>query len=136
MASLTQWTLAVLVTQLCPVLGDPMDCSPPGPLCPWDSPGKNTGVGCHALLQEIFPTPGWNPGLPHCRQILYCLSHQESPSMDMDLDSLVPPGEGPGGLLCCSPRGCEESDTTEWLNSNSKRLLNNKIQNGKYTELN
>ena len=32
-------------------------------LCPWDSPGKNTGVGCHALLQGIFPTQGWNPGL-------------------------------------------------------------------------
>ena len=32
-------------------------------LCPWDSPGKNTGVGCHALLQGIFPTHGWNPCL-------------------------------------------------------------------------
>ena len=41
--------------------------------------GKNTGVGCHALLQGIFPTQGSNSGLPHCRQILYCLSHQESP---------------------------------------------------------
>ena len=48
-------------------------------LCPWDSPGKNTGVGCHFLLQEIFPTQGSNLGLPHCRQILYCLSHQGSP---------------------------------------------------------
>ena len=38
--------------------------------CPWDSPGKNTGVGCHALLQGIFLTQGSNPGL-HCRQILY-----------------------------------------------------------------
>ena len=45
-------------------------------LCPWDSPGKNTGVGCHALLQGIFPTREQNPGLPHCRQILYCLIHQ------------------------------------------------------------
>ena len=45
-------------------------------LCPWDSPGKNTGVGCHALLQGIFPTQGL--GLLHCRQILYCLSHQGS----------------------------------------------------------
>ena len=35
--------------------------------CPWDSPGKNTGVGCHALLQGIFPTQGLNPGLPHCK---------------------------------------------------------------------
>ena len=38
-----------------------------------DSPGKNTGVGYHALLQGIFPTQGQNPGLPHCRQILYYL---------------------------------------------------------------
>ena len=36
-------------------------------LCPWDFPGKNIGVGCHFLLQEIFPTQGLNPGLPHCR---------------------------------------------------------------------
>ena len=48
-------------------------------LCPWDSPGKNTGVGCHALLQGIFPTQGSNPGLTHCRWILYLLSHQGSP---------------------------------------------------------
>ena len=48
-------------------------------LCPWDFPGKNTGVGCHSLLQGIFPTQGSNPGLLHCRQILYCLSHQGSP---------------------------------------------------------
>ena len=47
-------------------------------LCPWDSPGKNTGVGCHTLLQGIFPTQESNPGLSHCRQILYHLSHQVS----------------------------------------------------------
>ena len=40
---------------------------------------QNTGVGCHFLLQEIFPTQGLNPGLPHCRQTLYRLSHQGSP---------------------------------------------------------
>ena len=45
-------------------------------LCPWNSPGKNSGVGCHFLLQRIFPTQGSNPGLPHCRQTLYHLSHQ------------------------------------------------------------
>jgi len=43
-----------------------------------DSPGKNTGVGCHALFSGIFPTQGSNPGLPHCRHILYHLSHQGS----------------------------------------------------------
>ena len=48
-------------------------------LCPWDSPGKSTGVECHFLLQGIFPTQGLNPGLPHCRQTLYRLSHQGSP---------------------------------------------------------
>ena len=46
-------------------------------LCPWSSPGVNTGVGRHSLLQGIFLTQGLNPGLPHfCRQILYQLSHQ------------------------------------------------------------
>ena len=48
-------------------------------LCPWNSPGMNTGVGSHSLLQGIFPTEGSNPGLPHCGRILYFLSHQGSP---------------------------------------------------------
>ena len=48
-------------------------------LRPWDFPGKNTGVGCHFLLQEIFPTQGLNPSLPHCWLTLYLLSHQGSP---------------------------------------------------------
>ena len=48
-------------------------------LCPWNSPGKNTRVGCHCLFQGIFPTSGLNLGLPHCRQILYLLSDQGSP---------------------------------------------------------
>ena len=43
----------------------------------WDFPGKNTGVGCHFLLQGIFPTQGSNSGLPHCSQTLYRLSYQE-----------------------------------------------------------
>ena len=46
----------------------------------WDSPGQNTGVGCHFLLQGIFLTQGSNPGLLCCRQMLYPLSHQGSPS--------------------------------------------------------
>ena len=47
--------------------------------CPWDFQSKSTGVGCHFLLQGIFPTQGSNPGLSHCRQMLYHLSHQGSP---------------------------------------------------------
>ena len=46
---------------------------------PWNSPGQNTRVGCLSLLQGIFPTQGSNPGLPHCRQVLYQLSHKGSP---------------------------------------------------------
>ena len=48
-------------------------------LHPWNFPGKSTGVGCHFLLQGIFPTQASNPGLPHCRQTLYHLSHQRRP---------------------------------------------------------
>ena len=60
--------------QSCPTLCDPMDCSPPGSSVHGDSPGQNTGVGCHVLLWEIFPTQGSKLcllKLPHCRQILY-----------------------------------------------------------------
>ena len=56
-----------LVTQSCPTLCNPMDCSPPGSSVQGDSPGKNTGVCCYALLQVISPTQGSNPGLLHCR---------------------------------------------------------------------
>ena len=66
-----------LVTQSCLTLCDPMDYSPPGSSV--NSPGENTGVGCHALLQGIFPTQGSNPGLWDCRQIHYQLSQQEVP---------------------------------------------------------
>ena len=69
-------TVLCLVAQLCLTLCDPVDYSPPGSSVHEDSPRKNTGVGCHALLQGIFPTQGSNLGLPHCRQILYHLSHQ------------------------------------------------------------
>ena len=73
------WSVLCLVDQLCPTLYDPTDCSLPGSSAHVVSPGKNTRVGCHALLQGIFPTQGLNPGLPHCRRILYHLSHQGSP---------------------------------------------------------
>ena len=63
------YAVLCLVAQSCLTLCDLMDCSPPGSSVHGDSPGKNTGVGCHALLQGIFPTQRLNPGLPHCRQI-------------------------------------------------------------------
>ena len=58
---------------------DAMDCIVHGLYSPWNSPGQNTGVGSLSLLQGISPTQGSNPGLPHCRWILYQLSHKGSP---------------------------------------------------------
>ena len=80
-----------LVTQSCLTLCSPMDCSPPGFSVLWGSPGKNTGVGCHSLLQEIFPTQGLNPGLLYCRH----------------LDSL--PSEPPGNQITFKNTKVEES---------------------------
>ena len=67
----------------CLVVSDscnPMGCMQPARLlCPWDSPDKNNGVGCHFLLQGIFPIQELNLGLLHCRQIVYQLSYKGSP---------------------------------------------------------
>ena len=70
-----------LVTQSCPTLCNPMDCSLPGSSVHEDSSGKNTEMGCHALLQRIFLIQGSNRGLLHYRWILYQLSHQGSPTI-------------------------------------------------------
>ena len=68
------------VAQSCLTLCDPMGCMQPARLlCLWDFPDKNPRVGCHTLLQGIFPTQELNPGHLHGRQILYHLSHQGSP---------------------------------------------------------
>ena len=80
----------VLVPQSCLTLCDPTGCKPPGSSVPGDSLGKNTGVGCHFLVQGIFPTEGSSSGLPHCRQILYHLSHQGSPTVDDMIQYFLP----------------------------------------------
>ena len=67
-----------LVAKSCPTLCDPMDCSLPGSFVHGDSPGKNTGVGCHFLLLGIFPNQGMYWGLLHCKWVLYALSHEGS----------------------------------------------------------
>ena len=72
-------TLA-LVTQSCVTLCDPIDLWPARLLCPWNSAGKNTAVGSHFLLQGLSPTQESNPGTPHCRQVLYFLSHEGNPN--------------------------------------------------------
>ena len=75
----TMLCVLCLVAQSCPTLCNLMDCSPPGSSVHGDSPGKNNGVGCYAFFQGNFLIQGLNPGLLHCKQILYCLSHQGSP---------------------------------------------------------
>ena len=81
----------VSISQLCPTLGSIMKSESEshsvvsnslrghGLYSPWNSPGQNTRVGSLPILQEIFPTQGLNPGLLHCRRILYQLSHKGSP---------------------------------------------------------
>ena len=104
-----------LIAQSCLTLCDTMDSSLPGSSVHRDSPGKNTGVGCHAFLQGIFLTQESNQGLLHCRWIPYQLSHHGSPqSQAMDTQTsrtstsqsweLVRAqgglGGGPGPRLC------------------------------------
>ena len=72
---------------------------------PWDSPGTSTGVGCHALLQGIFPPQRLNPHLLHCRWILHHLSHRGSLSTGVGslslLQGIFPTQESNQGLLHC-----------------------------------
>ena len=87
---------------------------------PWAFPGKDTGVGCHFLLQEIFPTQELNPGLPHCRQMLYRLSHQGSP-----LAAAAAAKSLQSCPTLCNPMGCSlpgfsvhgilKARTLEWV---------------------
>ena len=73
--SLSCQTRAVLIS--CSVVSGSL--WPHGLYSPWNSPGQNTRVGSHSLLQGIFQTQGSNPGLLHCPRILYQLSHKGSP---------------------------------------------------------
>ena len=70
--------VCVCVCVSCSVMSNSLwshELQPARLLCPWDSPGKSTGVGSHCLLQGIFLNQGWSPGLPHRRKILYHLNH-------------------------------------------------------------
>ena len=80
------WVTAVMSDSLQPYRLQPIRL-----LCPWNSPGKSTGMACHSLLQGIFLTQGSNQGLSHCRQILHHLSHQGSPWQNKVLQIQIPP---------------------------------------------
>ena len=97
---------ACLVARSCLILCDPMDCNLPGSSVHWDSPGKITGVGCHALLQGIFPTQGLNPGSP-ALQVNFLPSEPPGKSKNTGIGSLsllqgiFPTEESNWGLLHC-----------------------------------
>ena len=94
-----------LVAQLYLTICNPMACNLPGSSVPGDSLGKNTRVGCHALLQGIFPAQGSNPGFLHCRWVLY----QEPPGKPKNtgmgslslLQGIFPTQELNQGFLHC-----------------------------------
>ena len=103
----------VLVAQLCLTLCDPHGVEPARLLHPCDFLGKNTGVGCHFLLQDIFLTQGSNPGLQLCKQTLYHLSHQGSPKCLWD--------DFPGGPLAKNlPADAREVDSIPGLGNSCR----------------
>ena len=76
-------TITNLWSESCSVVSNSL--WPHGLYSPWNSPGQHTGVGSLSLLQGIFPTQESNPGLPHCRRILYQLNHKGSPKHAINL---------------------------------------------------
>ena len=110
--------LVCLITQLCLTPCDPMDCSPPGSsreILHGNFPGKNTGEGCHALLQGIFLIWGSNPGLLHCRWIVQSPRHQGSP--------VLLPGEFHGQRILSGYKQSNMSDSHTHTQSNTTERL-------------
>ena len=87
-------------------------CEPARLLCPWNSPGRNTGVGSLSLLQGNFWTQGLNPGVPHCKQILYHLSHHSAKSLQSCLTLCDPIDGSPQGSAI---PGILQARTMEWV---------------------
>ena len=85
LTSRTSWALASLLGKWkCKLLSHVQLFAIPCTIRPWNSPGQNTGVRRLSLLQGTFPTQGSNPGLPHCKRVLYQLSHKGSSLLGKD----------------------------------------------------
>ena len=109
-------TVKVKVAQSYLTLCDAKDCSPPGSSVYGDSPGKNAGVGCHALLQGIFPAQGWNLGVLHCRRPGFACWVRKIPwRRAWQPTPAFLPGESHGqrSLVGYHPWGRKESDATD-----------------------
>ena len=105
------------VTQSCPTV-QPHGLWPSRLLSPWDSPDKNTGVGCYFLLQGVFLTQGWSPGLSHRRRMLYHLGHQERQTTQPSTEEGSPqsstqfkPAALPGSAVVFTDREIPEAQT-------------------------
>ena len=105
--------------------------------CPWDFLGKSTGMGCHCLLQGIFWTQGSNPGLPHCKQTLYPLSHQGSLSnlaTNQNFHSLLFEfGEGSGTPLQYSCLGNPMDGGAWWAAVHGVKKSRTRLSNFTFT---
>ena len=112
------------MAQLCLTLCDPMFCSLPGSSILWIFLARVTGEDCHFLLQGIFPTQGLNPHLPHCRQMLYRLSHQGSLSIYVCMYICIVSVQFSHSVMSDSlqPRGLQHARPLSITNSQS--LLN------------
>ena len=114
--------LSVCVCVSCSVVSytlRPHGLQPPRLLCPWDSLGKNTGVGSLSLLQGIFPTQGLNPDLPHCWLIPYQLSHKRSPSEESQRQILILEKKSKSQIV--QTGGCQRLG--DWENEYRKQKL-------------
>ena len=82
-ANEVSWNLNFISLRVCVSRSAVSDCLQPARLLrPWRSTGKNNGVNCYSFLKGLFLTQGLNPGLLHCRQILYYMSHKGSPLLE------------------------------------------------------
>ena len=115
--------------QLYPTLCNPMDCSPPGSSVHGIFQERNTGVGCHFLLQGIFPTQRSNLDLPHCRWILYHLSHQRSPVPPGTIAKLHSKGDKVIGSLCSQWRSQFPRSFYDSVFSNTTDICQSKRRN-------
>ena len=101
--------MKVKVAQLCPTL-----CNSPELYSPWNSPSQNTGVGSLFIPQGILPTQGSNPDFPHCRQILYQLSHKVTGVGRLSLlQGIFPTQESNRGLLHGRRITCNDKESPQ-----------------------
>ena len=118
---------ACSVAKLCLTISDFHGLQPSRLLCPWDFPGKNVGMGCHFLLQGIFPTQGLNPHLLHWQVGFLPLSHQGHPYLYSHLHQ-SPSNSDFSRTLKAFRGGCGEKETTFGMQISSLIVVENPLR--------